>query len=204
MQSEIKTHFILVSLGIVLYIILFFQVFNVHEYYLLNLLVIVPLIWLLVIHYLSAHRPEILQKKWLKAIAIVGLLFFVYNGAVQTRVKYSSEEKWVTESPLLSEENKNYYSWYHWYYSVSFQSLETIEPYLESIGVGKNAKVLSIPDGSINISLYLMNRKGYTNFWVMKNPENQNLVGIDRLKNALNGELNTLLSMKMLRAMIQP
>jgi hypothetical protein len=39
-----------------------------------------------------------------------------------------------------------------------------IEPQLELAGVLKNDLVISVPDYSPNMSLYLMNRKGVTNF----------------------------------------
>ncbi len=39
-----------------------------------------------------------------------------------------------------------------------------IEPYLEELGIDRSARVHCTPDPSINISLYLCNRKGLTDF----------------------------------------
>jgi len=41
---------------------------------------------------------------------------------------------------------------------------------LKSIGINKEYKVLSISDNSINISLYMMNFKGWTNYRVDYDP----------------------------------
>jgi hypothetical protein len=42
--------------------------------------------------------------------------------------------------------------------------LVEIEPYFEELGIGTEDKVISIPDYTINASLYYMKRKGYTEF----------------------------------------
>jgi hypothetical protein len=45
-----------------------------------------------------------------------------------------------------------------------FQALETITPYLRSLGIERTDKVISIPDISFNITLYLMDQKGWTDY----------------------------------------
>jgi hypothetical protein len=49
-------------------------------------------------------------------------------------------------------------------YVKQFAPLKEIEPYFEQIGIGTEDKVISLPDFTINGSLYFMNRKGYTEF----------------------------------------
>ena len=55
-----------------------------------------------------------------------------------------------------------YYGWPNDGHIANTKSLETITPYLRSIGINRNDKVLFMNDGSFNISLYLMDQKGYT------------------------------------------
>jgi len=169
----------LLLIGIIAYFVLFFQVFNQHEYYMINLLIILPVIWIGFFKIFSESR--LLHSWWMKTIGVLFIAFLAYSCAVQTRIKYSVSEKWVAESPLIDEETFGNWNWFHWDYGETNKHLENIEPYLEEIGITKNDTVLSIPDPSINISLYLMNRKGYTNFWYMEKPENRELVGKDRL-----------------------
>lgn len=155
---------ILSGLGIGGFILLFFQVFNVHEYYLTNLLVIIPLVSLLVLEFLKRNHTDIFASRTVKMVAALALIFMTYSAAVQTVVKYDIGKKWARTSFILDKEDVSYWEWYHWDYGNTLKDLETIEPLLEKLGIGKKAKVVSIPDGSINISLYLMNRNGYNDF----------------------------------------
>ena len=155
---------ILITIGIVGYILLFFQVFNVHEYYLTNLLIFIPLISLLLLDYLRNNYETIFQSRTVKITASIGLLFLIYSAAVQTVVKYDIGKEWAKNSFILDKEDVKYWEWYHWDYDNTLKELDTIEPVFEKAGVKLNDKVVSFPDGSINISLYLMNRNGYNDY----------------------------------------
>ncbi len=155
---------ILTSLGIIIYLVLFFQVFNVHEYYLINLLVIIPLMTLLILTFLKKHHSSILSSKAFKITASIGLFFLIYSAAVRTIAKYDIGASWVRNSAILDKEDVAYWQWYHWNYGNTYKDLETIEPYLESLGIKKEDKVISMPDGSITITLNLMNRNGYNDY----------------------------------------
>jgi hypothetical protein len=155
---------VLITLGISAYILLFFQVFNVHEYYLTNLLIFIPLISLLLLDYLNNNYETIFRSRALKITASIALIFFIYSAAVQTVVKYDIGKKWAKNSFILDKEEVAYWEWYHWEYANTKKDLETIEPVFQKAGVKLEDKVISLPDGSINISLYLMNRNGYNDY----------------------------------------
>lgn len=155
---------VLITIGIIGYILLFFQVFNVHEYYLTNLLIIIPLISLLFLDFLRNHYETIFHSRTVKITASIALLFLVYSAAVQTVVKYDIGKKWAKNSFILDKKTVEYWEWYHWDYSNTLKELETIEPVFKKAGVKLSDKVVSFPDGSINISLYLMNRNGYNDY----------------------------------------
>lgn len=155
---------ILITLGIIAYILLFFQVFNQHDYYLTNLLIFIPLISLLFLDFLQNQYETIFKSRTVKITASIGLLFLIYSAAVQTVVKYDIGKNWAKNSFILNKEDVAYWQWYHWDYENSLKELETIESELQKAGVKLNDKVLSLPDGSINISLYLMNRNGYSGY----------------------------------------
>jgi len=155
---------IFVVLGMMAYFMLFFAVFDVHDYYLINLTIIVPIVLLIFLDFLKNNHAALFQSKILKSVAAIVLVSGVYYAAVHTRIKYDAGDGWVKSSSLLSKEKKGYWEYYHWWYGLTFTDLETIDPYLTSIGCDPSKKVVSIPDQSINISLYLMNRKGYTDY----------------------------------------
>jgi len=46
-----------------------------------------------------------------------------------------------------------------------------MKPYLLEIGVEEEDKVISIPDGSFNSSLFLCDRKGWTDYVPLNDPE---------------------------------
>ena len=52
-----------------------------------------------------------------------------------------------------------------------FQSFSEIEPLLKELNITRQDKVLSLSDYSINITLYLMDRKGWTDYGVGMNPD---------------------------------
>jgi hypothetical protein len=154
----------LITIGIIGYILLFFQVFNVHEYYLTNLLIFIPLISLLFLDYLRTHFETIFTSKAVKITASIALVYLIYSAAVQTVVKYDIGKQWAKNSFILDKEEVKYWEWYHWDYNNTWKELETIEPVFEKAGVKPKDRVVSFPDGSINISLYLMNREGYNDY----------------------------------------
>jgi hypothetical protein len=49
-------------------------------------------------------------------------------------------------------------------YENNYKALLSIEPLFDELGIGMDDKVISIPDISINGTLYYMNRKGFTEF----------------------------------------
>lgn len=154
----------LLVFGAVLYIILFFQVFDVHDYYLINLLILVPAFALLILKSIQNTQLKLLSSRKVKTGAILILLLLISITAIRNRIKYSTDNKLIVNAPVLNLNQTDYWRWYHWNYEKTFKALETIEPFLDSIGVTRDKKVISIPDESINISLYLMNRKGFNDF----------------------------------------
>ena len=120
--------------------------------------------FLTVLFYLKNERPSLFTHRGTQLIGVLGLLFLIYSTAVRTRIKYSTDEKWAINSPVIDEETRNFWNWYHWDYGKTKASLAGIESYLLSIGIEPDDQVISLSDGSINISLYLMNRKGVYSF----------------------------------------
>jgi hypothetical protein len=151
-------------LGSFMFLLLFFKVFNVHDYYLTNLLIIVPLALITFFDILKRHYPSSLSLPAVKAVGISVVLIMLYNASLQTRIKYDSHDPFVKNSFIFDEETQNFWNWYHWNYRETFTALETIEPYLRELGIERNDRVISMPDQSINISLFLMNQKGFSDF----------------------------------------
>ncbi|MGP8215299.1 MAG: ArnT family glycosyltransferase [Bacteroidia bacterium] len=154
-----------VFLGILVYVLLWFQVFDVHDYYLINLLVIVPIILVTFLLALKNKYPHILEMKGVKLFFIILLAYSVYYTGYRTRIRYSTDDGLVKHSPFFNNrfETANLKKMQE-NYAEHYKALETISPYLRELGIERSDKVISIPDASINISLYFMDQKGFTDF----------------------------------------
>jgi len=151
-------------LGSVLFVILFYGAFNLHDYHLVNMLIMIPLTVLTFLDLLKRINPGILDNRQIKILAMMGLAMLVYNTMVKTRLKYDYNDYFVGRSFAIDKPMKEYYGWYHWNYSNTFEALETIQPYLRQLGIQRTDLVVSLPDQSPNMTLYLMDQKGFSDF----------------------------------------
>ena len=154
----------LVILGTTAYILLFYQVFNHHDYYLINLLPLVALLCLSFIYFTKENFAKIYYHWATKTIALVGVCLMCWSTATNNVMKFDVGSDFVKNSPFIEEEDLKLWQWFHWDYERGLKHLENIDPYLDSLGIERNEKVFSSPDASINISLYLLNRPGYSEY----------------------------------------
>ena len=155
---------VITLLGELLFLSFWFQAINIHDYYLINLLVIVPLITFTFLHTLKHKHPAFFQNKLIKLLALLGLLLLVYQASLLTRIKYNPADPWLKANIFIGEKEQERWERKYRNYQSSFQALEEINPYLRSLGIERDERVVSIPDPSINISLYLIDQKGFTDF----------------------------------------
>jgi energy-coupling factor transporter transmembrane protein EcfT len=127
------------ALGILM---LWFQVLNAHDYYLITLLVVFAFVWLSV--FISAK-----DYRWMKHPLMYVLLLAIFSYNVFTCQKQLSNR---------------YHGWMNDWFVNNLQALGELEPKLQELHIGKNDWVISIPDPSVTASLYFMNRLGYTDF----------------------------------------
>ncbi|MEA3496776.1 MAG: glycosyltransferase family 39 protein [Bacteroidota bacterium] len=135
---------IVIFIGVISYLMLFYKVLAYHDYYLINLLIIIPFIFISVILYLKEKHRQIFNSIFLR------IAFFILIGY---SISYSAKNI-----------KERYWGWMNNYHEKLYKDLEDITPYLRSLGIERTDKVISLPDGSFNISLYLMDQKGWTDF----------------------------------------
>lgn len=133
--------------GGLLYLVLWFNALHDHDYYVLNLLIIPVFAFSGIALYLKQYLPRIFNSPLVK----VGLILFLgYN------VAYCADRM---ENRYWSGWNT---CWGHCDLYVNDEYAE-IKPQLRNHGITRQDTVISIPDVSFNISLYLMDVNGYTN-----------------------------------------
>jgi hypothetical protein len=74
----------------------------------------------------------------------------------------------------------------HTGYELHLNSCRDITPTLRKLGIRRDDKVISIPDGSINVSLALMDQKGFSDFGFTDH------AGIDRMQHFIRLGANYL------------
>lgn len=150
-------------IGSILYILVWFQAFDVHDYYYTDLLIVVIFIFLTFFIYLKNHFESLFKSSKVKILFALFLIYNILFCHYMLELRYFPKEnrKYLI---VGSQDIVDNFKWINWDYKQHFRQLENINPYLKSIGIKDDDKVISIPDESINISLYLMNQKGFTDF----------------------------------------
>jgi len=138
-KSNLFLPTVLLGLGSFAYGVLWYQAFMVHDYYLLPFVVLPAFIFLLFLAALDGIKWPSAVLKWgvyALFICLAGYAVY-YNGNLQ-QVRTDIE---------ASEINPEFY---------------TLEESLRALGVDRKDKIISIPDPSPNISLYMCNNPGWT------------------------------------------
>ncbi|MGB0165942.1 MAG: ArnT family glycosyltransferase [Luteibaculum sp.] len=126
-------------------VFIWFGQYQYHDYYLVPFLGIVPLVvcfaWLF---FQEAFIPS--YKKFL----------IPFLGAISAFGIFHLGGK------KMNERTNGYYAWD---YTSRFEQVEGLSEYMRDLGFKATDKVISVPDPSPNISLYLLNVKGITNVY---------------------------------------
>ncbi len=152
---------VLSTISFVAFIILFYQVFNVHDYYLINNMMLPVVIIISFGNYLKNNGFNFSDKK----VTILACIVFIFNStycAAIIRLRNIPQDVLCKYYPFITNEEKNFFDWFHYNYENTLKPLETITPELRRLGIKRDDIVLSFPDPSFNITLYLMDQKGYT------------------------------------------
>ncbi|MBX3165331.1 MAG: glycosyltransferase family 39 protein [Bacteroidetes bacterium] len=144
------------------YLLFFFQVFSVHDYYLNNLMIFpaVTLFSFCSILYKREFIPA--NKTFFRSFLILSLLFNSLYCAAYYRMRTIKNDNMANWYPFITEEEKSLYDWVFWDYGISTQRIENFGSVLKSHGVKRDDFVLSIPDFSFDVSLYFLDQKGFT------------------------------------------
>jgi len=136
----------LVFLGVLSFVILFFQALKDHDYYVINLFILIPIVFLSFLNLLKSKLDRIYFSLILKVVLIAFLIHNIDFARRRIEDRYS----------INSWQNKDYIE--------NIKAYENINSYLHTIGINKDDRVICLSDNSINITLYTMNRKGWTNY----------------------------------------
>jgi hypothetical protein len=138
-DQRLLTITVLLYLGNLFFLILMFKQFRDHDYYIITLLP-APLFQLIT-------AAKIIPGSFFKSSFI---RIFIFGFCIAFSLYYAR-----------ADNHKRYSGWQYdkkWDYSAFYG----MDHYLNTLGITKDDKVMVIYDGSFDISLYLMNVKGWT------------------------------------------
>jgi len=125
----------------IMYVLLQFWTFADHDYYTIDMYILLILIVITTFDILKRHYNKLFTSIPVKIAFFLFLLFNIYYAGQKITDRYTG---WMNDY----SKNKDIYS---------------IVPYLRQIGIQPTDTVISIPDFS-HASLYLMNQKGWTEY----------------------------------------
>lgn len=134
-------------IGGLCYSLLFFRSFRQHDYYMMNNLIFIVLVLFNFTIFLKEHLPHVYNSVITKLIIGSLTLLMIINCNTFLQKKYYGG--WFMDYAIKTYNHK----------------YGEITPYLRSLGIERTDKVYCTFDPSINISLYLMDQKGFTDFY---------------------------------------
>jgi hypothetical protein len=141
---------------------MWFDNLNVHDYYLIELQLMVPVVlaWMFM-------RWEGVSSKITSAgmvIVALALALQLTDAGLRTRMKHRPMGGWLA-SQILPARERGIWEWFHWDQDRRFGHVQDWEPTLRSLGIARDDLVISVTDPSPNVSLSLMDQQGFTNLY---------------------------------------
>lgn len=153
---------ILVFCGALIYFLLWAPLFEVHDYYWVPILNSVLVTWAVFAVFIKKISVNRIWSHVSSSLLILFLLFnfgYAYN-MVGLKTKAASGD-----FPFVNhEELKKYMTWLNYDVDANKWRYKRIQNELLASGVQLNDKVICLSDHSFSISLYFLNRQGWTNF----------------------------------------
>lgn len=164
-NRHLRVFTLLVMTGFFAFILLFYQGLNVHDYFLINMLVIIPAIALSGLSVLKKQYPHVYQSSKFRIIAVIILILLLNNNMLFTRSHYNPHQPMVKHNLPLSKYMRGYWNYFYWMRELQDFQYEGISDYVRSIGIRYNDKVISLGDYSPNRTLCWMQVQGFTDYW---------------------------------------
>ena len=148
------------GLGLVAYFILWFWVFDVHDYYLIEMLFFPLVLFYVLIQYGSLiNRSE--KKRRIVFSTWIALVFL--QAISLAHWSFGKENILTKNTPFVSQYVKGNWGYFHFYHREHLGQLQTCAKELQQI-IPHNDTILCLTDPSPNIQLYTLKRVGFTQY----------------------------------------
>lgn len=153
------------ALALICYTSLWFGNLDVHDYYLIEYQLIVPICGWSIVAGKSAisKRASAVNRLFPWAVSFL-LLFQSLEARLRTEMKYKTPSGWLFET-VIPQRERDVWSWFHWDQKRRFDRFEEVQGQLRKLGYSRYDRVISVPDPSPNITLSLMDQMGFTDLY---------------------------------------
>ncbi len=158
--GRLRHGLLLTLLALLAYGVLWFSNLDVHDYYLLEALMAVPLF----VTWVADVWKEARWRHWAMGVFALAFAYQAVHSIARNQMKWGQTDGLLVER-LVPEEERAEWKWFHWDQRERWSALSELPEQLEAWGVPDSALVLSIPDGSPNVSLTRMGRMGFTSLY---------------------------------------
>ncbi len=162
LDTFLKTSFIITVLFFIAFIVLFFKVFDVHDYYLINLMILPVVTLFCLARIFNVKEIKLVPNKWVVTVIVICISFNSLYSAALYRLRTIKDDKICHWYPFINVNEKEKQTLEMWMYDKTTGELETITPALRHIGINRKDAFIIVPDVTFNASLYLIDQKGYT------------------------------------------
>lgn len=153
---------ILLLLGALAHALFWFELLHVHDYYMFIFFLPVVFIFISIGNYIKVNHPSLFYSMKTNIVFSIFLLINIWYCSHNICMRYGIK---TTQTPFMETRAEiGLWNWYSWNYNCTGKAYETIEPYNRKLGIKPDDKVISFPDESLCISLYLMNQKGWNEY----------------------------------------
>lgn len=159
LDGFLKYSFVGSGIFFVLYILIFFQVFTVHDYYLINLFIFPVISFFCLLRILQ--QIHLSSEIYLKSLLTIIFVFNAFFSAASYRVKLIEKDNMLDWYPFIAKDEINGFEYMMWDFKRSLVPVIQIKPMLRELGIKRSDVVLSLTDGGPNVALYFMDQKGY-------------------------------------------
>ena len=152
-------------IGVSTYILLWFWVFDVHDYYLIEML-----FFPLILFFIAVKNFEFRTNLFFHYpiyIAISVLLVVIIHAVFYTHVSFGRDTFISKNTFLVNEDVKQNWDEIHWQHSEHLQKLQESKNELQKI-IKENDTVFCLTDQSPNVDLYTIGRIGFSNYTFLK------------------------------------
>jgi hypothetical protein len=160
LDAFLRYSFLITLLFFIAYLLVFFKVFNVHDYYLTNLFIFPVVTFFCVMDILS--KTVIVIPSYMKVILPVVFFFNAFNSAALYRLRTINDDKLCVWYPFISPVEKQLAEYAMWDYHNHMYHMEDLRADLRKLGISRSDSVLCLIDEAPNVALYFMDQKGYS------------------------------------------